>query len=138
MSWKDKMKEWGGGDISFLSEDGECITFRIIGEPFLIEGKFRGQDTQRIGCPIVTLDGFTLLVVGKRVGRRLAKHEDKFNKQAFDLIRHGEPGDTKATYELNRCNDVELEKLLLAMDTKKITQAEIEEAVAAAQEVAQG
>jgi len=138
MSWKDKMKEWGGGDISFLSEDGECITFRVIGEPFLIEGNFRGNTTQRIGCPIVTADGFTLLIVGKRVGRRLAKHEDKFNAQAFDLIRHGEPGDVKATYELNRCNDEVLEKQLMAFDAKKITKKDIDEAVAAAQEVAQG
>lgn len=138
MSWKDKMKEWGGGDISFLSEDGECITFCVIGEPYLIEGKFRGADTERIGCPIMTVDGFTLLTIGKRVGRRLAKHEKHFHDWAFDLIRHGEPGDTKATYELSHCDNQEIEKQILELVKKGVDKKEITEAVEAATEVAQG
>ena len=138
MSWKDKMQEWGGGDISFLSEDGECIAFCVVGDPVLIKGKFRNNDTERIACPIVTVDGFTLLVIGKRVARRLAKHEADFKKYAFEIIRHGESGDTKTKYELKRCDIPELEKELLALKKKGVTQEVIDEAVQAAEEVAEG
>lgn len=138
MSWKEKVKEWGGGDISFLTEDGECITFVVIGEPYLIEGKFRGQDTQRVGVPAITADGFTLLIVGKRVARRLAKHEKSFGDFAFDLVRHGSPRDQKATYELTRCDIPELTAELLDKATLGVLPEDIAEAVAAATEVAQG
>jgi len=136
MSWKDKMSEWGGGDVSFLSEDGEMIVFAVVGEPFLIEGKFRGTDTQRIACPVVTEDGFTLLVVGKRAARRLSKHEDDFKKAAFILIRHGEQGDTKTTYELKICDDIDLTKQLLKLaHTGKFTE-DIQAAVEQAKKIA--
>lgn len=138
MSWKEKMKEWGGGDVSFLSEDGECVTFVVVGEPHLIEGKFRGQDTQRIGCPIIGIDGFSLLIVGKRVARRLAKYEKHFSKWAFDLIRHGEPNDTKSTYELRRCDVQDLEKSLLAEAAKGFSDDDVLEAVKSAREIAVG
>ena len=138
MSWKDKMKEWGGGNISFLSEDAECVAFCVVDEPVLIEGKFKGQDTQRVGCPIVTTEGFSLLVVGKRVARRLSKHEKDFHKFAFELIRRGEPGDVKATYELGRLADVELEKELLTIAKQGVSDNDLQEAIAAAQECATG
>lgn len=138
MTWTDKMKEWGGGDVSFLSEDGECITFVIVGEPHLIEGKFQGRETQRIGCPIITPDGFSLLIVGKRVARRLAKYEKYFGKWAFDLVRHGEPGDTKSKYELTHCEDNELEKRLLSKAKDGVFAEDINEAVASAGEIASG
>lgn len=138
MGWTDKMKEWGGGDISFLSEDGECITFVVVGEPYLIKGKFRGLETQRIGCPVVTADGFTMLVVGKRVGRRLSKYEKEFDKVAFSLIRHGEPDDVKCKYELLKETDQALVKPLMAIKAKGVTPEEIAEAVESAQEVANG
>lgn len=138
MTWKDKSKEWGGGDVSFLSEDGELVTFVVVGEPYLIKGKFRGKETERIGAPVISPEGFSILVIGKRVFRRLAKYEDKFKTQAFDLIRHGEPGDTKSTYELNRCDMPELEKKLLAIAKKGVSIEEIGEAIAAAEEIAIG
>ena len=75
MSWKEKMKEWGGGDLAFLSEDGEVITFAVVGEPVLLEGKFKGKPSEKIGCPIVTRDGFTLFIAGKRLARKLSKYE---------------------------------------------------------------
>jgi len=136
MNWKEKMKDWGGGEVSFLSEDGECITFCVIGDPVLIEGKFQGKDTQRIACPIVTVDGFTLLIVGKRIARRLSKYEQHFKNWAFDLIRHGEPADTKTQYELKRCDVKEKEDQILAIAKKAVPKEEIEEAVQAANEIA--
>lgn len=138
MSWKERMKEFGGADVAFLSEDGEMITFVVVGEPCLIEGKYQKQDTKRIGVPCVTIEGFQLLVVGMRVGRRLSKHEDVLHKQAFELIRHGEPNDSHAKYELKRTEDAELEKQLLAAAKGKDFKAEIAEAVESAQEIAKG
>lgn len=138
MSWKDKMKEWGGGDISFLSVDGECITFVIYDEPYLIKGKFRGNNTERIGCPVITRDGFTMLIVGKRVGRRLSKYESDFDKAAFSLIRHGESDDEKTKYELIKETDAALIKELMAIKKKGVSKEDITDAIASAQEVANG
>ena len=138
MNWKEKMKAFGGADVSFLSEDGEMVTFVVIGDPELIEGKFQKQDTKRIGIPCVTIEGFTLLVIGMRVGRRLSKYEDHLAAWAFELIRHGEPGDTKAKYELARTQDAELEKRLLASVSKAGYLTEIIDAVESAQEIAGG
>ena len=138
MSWKEQMKEFGGADVAFLSEDGEIVTFVVVGEPQLIEGKYQKQDTKRIGIPCVTIEGFQLLVIGMRVGRRLSKHEEHFHEYAFELIRHGEAGDTKATYELTRTGNTELEKKLLASVSDTGYETEIEEAVASAREIAGG
>jgi len=138
MTWKDKMKEWGGGEVSYLSEDGEVIVFVIVGEPFLIKGKFRGQDTNRIGCPVVTLEGFSLLIVGKRIARRLSKYEEHFKDYAFELIRHGVASDTKTTYELTRIDDKVLEKDLLKRASVSNFTDDIAEAVQAASEIAIG
>jgi len=138
MSWKDKMKDWGGGEVNFLSEDGEVIIFAVVGEPFLIKGKFRGKETERIGAPIVTVEGFSLLVVGKRVARRLSKYEDHFRKYAFELVRHGAANDTDTTYELTRTEDKALEQeLIKAAAASKFTE-EIADAVKAAEEIATG
>jgi len=138
MGWKEKMKEFGGADVGFLSEDGELISFVVVGEPVLIEGKYQKQDTKRIGVPCVTIEGFQLLIVGMRVGRRLSKHESVIYKQAFDLVRHGEPGDTHATYELTHCQDADLEKKLLEAAKAQDYDLEIIEAVEAAREIAAG
>lgn len=138
MNWKEKMKEYGGADVSFLSEDGEITTFVVVGDPHLIEGKFQKQDTKRIGIPCVTIEGFTLLVIGMRVGRRLSKYEDHLHEWAFELIRHGEPGDTKAKYELARTSDTELEKQLLTATQGKDFTTETKDAVESAQEIAGG
>ena len=138
MTWKEKMQEWGGGEVSFLTEDGEVITFVVVGEPVLIKGKYRGQDTERIGCPVWTGDGFTLLVCGKRIARRLSKYEGHFKEWAFDVIRHGEQGDTKTRYEVCRCSDSELEKDLLKVAKAGVKPQELIEAVEAANEIALG
>lgn len=100
MGWKDKMKEWGGGDMTFLSEDGELVDFVVVGEPVLMQGTFKNKPTEKIGCPVVTEDGFQLLVAGKRLARKIAKHEGKFDVQGFTAIRHGEADDPNTKYEL--------------------------------------
>lgn len=135
MSWKDKMKEWGGGDLSFLSEDGELITFVVVGEPVLLEGKFKGKPSEKIGCPIVTVDGFSLLIAGKRLARKIAKYEDQHSVIAFIATRHGEHGDIDATYPLKILDDVELTKQLIESTAGKDFRAEIDEARLAALEV---
>ena len=53
MSWTEKMKEFGGGDLAFLSEDGEAIRFMVCGDPVLLEGGFMRRMTITIGLPRV-------------------------------------------------------------------------------------
>ncbi|GAJ13934.1 unnamed protein product [marine sediment metagenome] len=43
MTWKDKMKEYGGGNFTFLSVDGEVLIFIVVGEPQLLIGHFKGK-----------------------------------------------------------------------------------------------
>lgn len=138
MGWKDKMKDFGGADVSFLSEDGEMTTFVVVGEPHMIEGKYQKQNTKRIGVPCVTLEGFSLLVIGMRVGRRISKFEDHLHEWAFELVRHGDSDDTNTKYELARTSDAELEKRLLAAVQDVDYTAEIAEAVDSATEIAGG
>ena len=132
MGWKEKMKEFGGGDLAFLSEDGEVITFVVVGEPILLEGKFKGRPSQKIGCPIVTEDGFALFIAGKRLARKLSKHEDLFNDSAFMAIRHGVQNDITASYELKVVEDMELTQNLLAMVDAEVNPTVIAEAVESA------
>ena len=135
MSWKEKFSEWGGGDVGFLSEDGEAITFIVVGEPVLLTGKFKGKESERIGCPVITLDGFQLLIIGKRLGRRLAKFEDRFGNAAFTVVRHGEHEDIKTKYELALCDDDDLAIKLFEIQAATFDPASIDEAVEAAQEI---
>ncbi len=135
MSWKDKMKEFGGGDLAFLSEDGEVLTFVVVGEPVLLEGKFKGKVSQKIGCPIVTEDGFALFVSGKRLARKISKHEKDFTGVALEAIRHGEQNDINASYNLKVSTDIELTQSLLEQVKGKDFKAEIKEAVTAALDV---
>ena len=135
MSWKEKMKEFGGGDLAFLSEDGEAISFMIVGEPVLLEGKYKGKPSEKIGCPIVTEDGFLLLVAGKRLARKISKHEGRFGEYVLTAIRHGEMDDIHATYELKVLDDEELAENLREMIADHDFSAEIAEAVVAALEV---
>lgn len=138
MSWKDKMKEWGGGDMAFLSEDGELINFVVVGEPVLLTGVFKGKESQKIGCPVVTEDGFQLLVAGKRLARKISKYEDQFSVQAFTAIRHGEADDPNTKYELKTVTDTELVRRLFDIAGKDFNPAMIPEAVAAAEVVMKG
>ncbi|GAG93699.1 unnamed protein product [marine sediment metagenome] len=138
MSWAEKMKKWGGADVTFLSEDGECITFMVVDEPYLIKGKYEGDDTQRIGCPAVTQEGFTLLVIGKRVARRLSKLEPYYKEAAFELIRHGEHGDQKSKYELTMVTDKRIVNELQAVKDIGVSAEDIADAVAEAEEICAG
>lgn len=135
MSWKDKMAEWGGGDVSFLSEDGEAIVFIVCGEPVLLESKYKGKVTERIAAPLITDDGFTLLVMGKRLARKLSKHEDKFVDTAFIAVRHGEQRDINTTYELTVLDDRERTLRLLKYLTDTYDPSMIDEAIAAAKDI---
>jgi len=98
MSWKDKMKEFGGGNFTFLSEDGETLTFIVVADPVLLKSKFKGKENERIGCPVITDEGYMLFVTGKRLARKLSKHEPVFKKTALMVTRHGAEGDINASY----------------------------------------
>jgi len=135
MSWTEKMKEFGGGDLAFLSEDGEAIIFVVVGEPVLLIGKFKGRESQKIGCPIITQDGFVLLIAGKRLARKITKHEGIFTTNAFMAIRHGTQNDIETTYELKVLDDVELTTKLFEIKQRDFTEDMIGEAVKAAEEV---
>lgn len=135
MSWKDKMKEFGGGDLAFLSEDGEVIMFAVVGEPILLEGKFKGRPSEKIGCPIFTLDGFVLFIAGKRLARKITKYEEQFANTAFMAIRHGGQNDITAKYELKILDDEEITRQLLERSAGSDFAAEIEDAVKAAKAV---
>ncbi len=138
MNWTESMKEWGGGELSFLSEDGEAVHFIVVGDPILLEGKFKGKPTSRIGAPIVTREGFTLLIMGKRLARRLSKHEKKFNSKAFIAVRRGGENDINTTYELSICDDDPIRKELFELKKTVFTEDMIAEAVIDAQEVMKG
>jgi len=135
MGWKEKMKEFGGGDLAFLSEDGEVISFIVVGEPVLLEGKFKGRPSEKIGCPVITEDGFVLFVSGKRLARKISKHEGEFGKVVLQGIRHGEQNDITASYELKVLDYKELLQRLLAIKKADFRADMIGEAVDAALEV---
>lgn len=132
MSWQEKMKEFGGGDLAFLSEDGEVIIFVVVGDPILLSGKYKGRVSEKIGCPIITEDGFVLFVAGKRLARKLSKHEAEFGVSSFMAIRHGEQNDITSTYDLKVCDNVELTKKLLGMAETEVSQDIIDDAVESA------
>ncbi len=132
MSWKEKIKEFGGGDLAFLSEDGEVIIFVVAGEPVLLEGKYKGKPSEKVGCPIVTEDGFVLFVAGKRLARKISKYESVFDKSAFMAIRHGEQNDITATYELKLLDDKPMTNRLRALRETEVSEAIIAEAVESA------
>jgi len=126
------MKEFGGGDLAFLSEDGEAITFVVCAEPVLLEGKYKGKPSEKIGCPIVTEDGFVLFIAGKRLARKISKHEADFDSQAFIAIRHGEQNDITSTYDLIRLDNPELTTKLFALKETEFSEQALSEAVESA------
>jgi len=135
MGWKDKMKEWGGGDITFLSSDGECIMFVVVDEPVLLTGKFKGKEQDRIGCPVVTDEGFRLFITGKRVARKLSKFEDRFNEAAFLITRRGGEGDINASYDVAVLDNIAKTQQLLELKAKEYKPKLLKEAIEAAKEV---
>ena len=135
MSWKDRMAEWGGGEVSFLSEDGECIVFVVAGEPQLLESKYKNQTTQRIAAPLITEDGFTLLIMGKRLARKLSKHEDDFGDKAFIAVRHGAERDINTMYELTVLDDGERTAKLFNILSTDFQPEQVDEAIEAAKDI---
>ncbi len=135
MSWKDKMAEWGGGEVSFLSEDGECIVFVVAGEPQLLESKYKNQKTERIAAPLITEDGFSLLIMGKRLARKLSKHEDEFSGKAFIAVRHGAERDINTTYELSVLDDQERTNKLFNILNTDFQPEQVDEAIEAAKDI---
>jgi len=133
--WKEKMKDWGGGDLTFLSSDGEVIMFVVVDEPQLLKGKFKGNPQERIGCPVVTDEGFVLFITGKRVARKLSKFEDRFKDTAFMVVRHGESGDINATYEVTILDNEAKTTQLLAIAKKEYKPPLLKQAIKDAKEV---
>lgn len=135
MSWKEKMKEWGGADITFLSEDGETIKFIVVGEPVLLEGEYKGKASQKIGAPVVTEDGYQLFIVGKRLARKISKHEPLFPSALFMAVRHGDVGDPAAAYSLTIIDDKPLSEKLFKIKDTDIEENTIQDSVVAAQKI---
>lgn len=135
MTWKDKIEEFGGSDATFLTEDGETITFVIVGEPVLFISKYKGQENNRIGFPIVSEEGFSILVIGKRVVRRLGKHEKDFETTAFEVTRNGEANSQDTTYAVRACPDPELTARLFELKAAEYDPAELPEAMKAVEEI---
>ncbi len=129
------MKEWGGGDITFLSSDGECILFVVVDEPVLLSGKFKGKEQERIGCPVMTDEGFLLFITGKRVARKLSKFESHFNDTAFMVVRHGESGDIDSKYNVTVLDDKAKTKQLFELVKKEYKPKMLVQALADAKEV---
>lgn len=132
MSWKEKMKEYGGGDLAFLSVDGEAIIFVVAGDPILLEGRFKGRPSEKIGCPIVTEDGFVLFVAGKRLARKISKYEANFEDTAFIAVRHGEQNDITASYELKVYDNDPIRDRLVELRASEVNPQVIAEAVESA------
>lgn len=135
MSWKERMKEFGGGNIEFLSEDGEAIKFMVVGEPELLEGEYKGNVSRKVGCPIVTEDGLSILVAGMRLARKLAKNEEYFTTNAFIAIRHGASGDSNSTYELKVLDEPELVERLKDVAMREANTKAIADAFVAVRDV---
>ena len=136
--WKDKMKDWGGGDLTFLSSDGEVIMFVVVDEPQLLQGKFKGNPQDRIGCPVVTDEGFVLFITGKRVGRKLSKFEDRFKDAAFMVVRHGESGDINAKYDVSILDNKTKTSQLFDIAKKEYKPTMLKDALKDAKEVMAG
>jgi hypothetical protein len=137
-TWGGRMKDWGGGDFTFLSSDGESITFIVVGLPELMESNYKGKKGERIGCPCVTDTGYQLFVCGKRVGRKLAKIEKTFPTNAIMVIRHGEEGDVNAKYSVKVLPEKETFTALMAIKEQDFDPEMIPESIKAALEVMQG
>ena len=133
--WKEKMKDWGGGDLTFLSSDGEVIMFVVVDEPQLLKGKFKGNPQERIGCPVVTDEGFVLFITGKRVARKLSKFEDRFKDSAFMVVRHGIEGDINASYEVSIYDNEAKTLHLFELAKKEYKQPLLKQAIKDAKEV---
>lgn len=135
MSWKDKMKEFGGGNFTFLSVDGEVLIFIVVGEPQLLKSTFKGKENERIGCPIITDEGYLLFICGKRLARKISKLEKSFDTCAIMAVRHGSEGDVNAKYDVMLVPEKETFERLLAIKKADFKPAMIAESVKDSAEV---
>jgi len=134
-TWSGRMKEWGGGDFTFLSSDGESLTFIVVGLPQQITSFYMKKPQERIGVPCVTDTGYQLYVCGKRVARKLAKFEKLFTKTAFMVVRHGAEGDINSQYDVKPLPEKETYSALMKIKEQDFEQPMIAESVKAAEEV---
>jgi len=134
-TWAGKMKEFGGGNFTFLSSDGEVLIFIVVGLPVLMKSRYQGKEGERIGCPVVTDEGYLLFVTGKRLARKLAKHEKVFGTHALMVIRHGVEGDVNAKYEIKVIPEPEIFKRLSDIAASDFEPDMIAESVKDASEV---
>ena len=135
MSWKDKMKEYGGGNFTFLSVDGEVLIFIVVGEPVLLESTYKGKKNERIGCPVVTDEGYMLFICGKRLARKISKLEKDFEKKAIMAVRRGLEGDVNAKYDVTVVPEKETFNRLQAIKKADFKRAMIQESIDDAAEV---
>jgi len=129
------MKEWAPANLTFLSGDGATISFIVVGEPLLLTGRYKGKEQERIGCPIVTDEGFSLFVTGKRTARKLAYLEDQFTSHVIMVTRHGVEEDTNAKYEVVALPDTDKFNALQEVARASMEKDSIAQAVKDALEV---
>lgn len=134
-TWGSRMKDFGGGNFTFISSDGETLTFIVVGLPELLKGTYKNKENERIGIPIVSEDGFQLLIAGKRLARKLAKHEKEFTTNAFMVTRQGAEGDVNAKYPIKVLPEVETFNTLKAIKDEDFEPSMIADAVKEAQDV---
>lgn len=135
MTWAKKMQEFGGGNFTFLSVDGEVLIFIVVGEPQLLKGRYKNKDNERIGCPIVTDEGYMLFICGKRLARKISKLEDSFKTKAIMAVRHGLEGDVNAKYDVATVPEKATFERLQAIKKSDFKPAMIAESVADSAEV---
>lgn len=138
MTWKDKVKEFGAGNVTFLSSDGATIVFVVAAEPVLLTGVYKGKPQERIGCPVVTDEGFFLFVTGKRTFRKIAQFEDKFATHALLVTRHGAEGDMDSKYEVTLVDDIAKIQTLDKIRAKEFTPELLTQAIVDAEEIMKG
>lgn len=136
-TWAGRMKEWGGGDFTFLSSDGETITFIVVGLPELMKSNYKGKAGERIGCPVVTDTGYQLFVCGKRVARKISKMHRHFTTNAIMVVRHGEEGDVNAKYAVKILPEKETFDTLSEIKAQDFEPELIPESIKAALEIMQ-
>lgn len=134
MNWKESLKDLGGGDITFLSGDGAMIEFVVVADPIIFDTMYQKVEQQKVGWPVMTADGFTLLIVGKRVARKMIPMEKFAKTNAFSLVRHGAEGDTNATYRLTKLENAEPALTLFAKAKAEYNKDLLTEAIQAAKE----
>ena len=135
MTWAKKMQEYGGGNFTFLSVDGEVLIFIVVGEPQLLQSTYKGKTNERIGCPIVTDEGYMLFICGKRLARKISKLESDFKTKAIMAVRHGLEGDVNAKYEVTAVPEKATFERLSAIKKKDFKVTMIAESVADSAEV---